>query len=63
MKKLIICLITVMLLILVFITPFEARLLNQDLTYMYWLNIVETFIFAVGIATGVFFTLTWKRNN
>ena len=41
------------ILLILLVTPFEAVLLNQDLDYMYYLNMAETGVFVVGLLSGI----------
>lgn len=63
MKKIIFLVIVLCLFILIFITPFEAQILRQELGYLYFLNIGEIVIAISSIMTGIFFTLAYIHKN
>ncbi len=51
--KLVISLIIFLWLTVFIVTPFEARLMNADLTWMWILNIKEAAIFTFGLIIGM----------
>ncbi len=51
-------LIFVLFVVVIIITPFEAKLLNQSIQWMYMLNLSELTAFIAGIVTYKYFRLS-----